>query len=146
MQPAYRATEASATRQRPPGRLALGAWILLLILLIAPASSAQNAPPESPVDLTAPRTLILEDIELTGTGRTPLATVYRFMSLRPGQPIDQAVLIAGVAELRASGLFKEVDFFTRPGTTRGQLVLVLEVKDHSFDFRWAVGNTNLDGW
>ncbi len=146
MQPAYRATEASTTRHRPSGRLAVGVWILLLILLIAPASPAQNAPPESPVDFIAPRTLILEDIEITGTGRTPLATVYRFMPLRPGQPIDQAMLIAGVAELRASGLFKEVDYFTRPGTTRGQLVLVLEVKDHSFDFRWAVGNTNLDGW
>ncbi len=119
---------------------------LLLVFLAVPAALAQNSAPDS---LSAPavsRALILQDIELTGTDRTPLETVYKYLPLRPGQPIDQSTLVDGVQELRASGLFREVGFYTRPGASRGQLILVLEVREHSFDFRWAVGNTNLDGW
>ena len=55
-------------------------------------------------------------------------------------------LVAAVEELRAGGLFRSVDFYTRPGEGRGQLVLVLEVVEHRLDLRWAAGNTNLDGW
>ncbi len=132
-------------RRRLPGRLAVCVLTLLLLTLGSPAV-AQIAPADSLAESIAARTLFLEDIELTGTGRTPLSTVYKYLPLRPGQPIDQAQLIDGVGELRNSGLFKEVSYFTRPGSARGRLILVLEVKDHSLDFRWAVGNTNLDGW
>ena len=134
----------SEARRQSCGRLVACVLALLLFLPTIPAVQAQTtiSLPEN----LAPRSLVLEDIELTGTGRTPLKTVYKYLPLRPGQPIDQLQLIDGVRELRESGLFKEVSYFTRPGTERGRLVLVLEVKDHSFDFRWAVGNTNLDGW
>jgi len=118
----------------------------VLLLLAAPGAIAQSAPPDSLQPPSAVRSLVLEDIELTGTGRTPLATVYKYLPLRPGQSIDQTMLVEGVAELRDSGLFKELSYYTKPGTTRGRLILVLEVKDHSIDFRWAAGNTNLDGW
>jgi outer membrane protein assembly factor BamA len=119
---------------------------LLAILLIGTDALAQTAPADSLSEISTSRILVLEDIELMGTGRTPLSTVFKYLPLRLGQPIDQAALTDGVDELRASGLFKEVSFFTKPGTARGRLVLVLEVKDHSLDFRWAAGNTNLDGW
>ena len=154
MQPELPATTAHSTRRWPHSRLATGVWALLMILLVAPAVPAQTtaqAPAQTTAgdslpELTASRALFLEDIELTGTDRTSLETVYKFLPLRPGQPIDQAMLIDGIEELRGSGLFKDVTYYTRPGTNRGHLVLVLEVKEHSFDFRWAVGNTNLDGW
>jgi outer membrane protein assembly factor BamA len=119
---------------------------LMAILLTGTGALAQTAPDDSLSEISTSRILVLEDIELMGTGRTPLSTVFKYLPLRLGQPIDQAALTDGVDELRASGLFKEVSFFTKPGTARGRLVLVLEVKDHSLDFRWAAGNTNLDGW
>jgi len=122
---------------------------LLALLFLGPLGSpvmAQSTAPDSLPAFTIPRALILEDIELTGTDRTPLSVVYKYMPLRPGQPIDQSQLIDGVQALRESGLFNTVSFFTRPGATRGRLILVLEVEEHSFDFRWAAGNTNLDGW
>jgi outer membrane protein assembly factor BamA len=143
MQPVIRARRAFPSRWRHRILAAVGA---LLLLLPTAAGLAQTAPADAVPDLTAPRALFLEDIQLSGTGRTSLATVYKFLPLRPGQPIDQATLVAGVEELRQSGLFREVDFYTRPGASRGHLVLVLEVRDHALDFRWAAGNTNLDGW
>ena len=94
----------------------------------------------------SPRTLILADVQVQGAMRTNLPTVYRHLGLLPGQVITQNSLITGVENLRQSSLFKSVSFFTRRGAERGQLILVLEVEEHGFDFRWAAGNTNLDGW
>jgi outer membrane protein assembly factor BamA len=110
----------------------------------APPAAAQPADP--PPALDQPRALVLEDIALTGATRTSLATVLLYLPLEPGQTIDQTGLVVAVNELRASHLFKTVNFFTRPGTRRGHLVLVLEVEEPGADFRWAAGNTDLDGW
>ncbi len=119
----------------------LPAVLLLLVMPLltgSPALGQTTAP--------SPRALTLEDIQLEGATRTSLPTVFEFLPLRPGQTIDQGGLLAGVASLRDSGLFEQVDFYTRPGSARGRLVLVLEVKEHGLDFRWAAGNTDLDGW
>jgi len=109
--------------------------------------SAQNfSSGNSNSSLPTPHLLRLADVELVGATRTSVATVYRFLSLHPGQPIDQNVLVEAVNNLRRDGLFKSVSFYTKPGLERGQLILVLEVKEHGFDFRWAAGNTDMDGW
>ena len=120
----------------------------LLVLTLLAWGAGPVAPLLAQTDaVPAPaRVLMLSDIQLEGATRTPLATVYRYLPLRPGQPIDQQSLVDGVAALREGGVFRSVDFYTRPGAQRGQLVLVLEVVEHDLDFRWAAGNTNLDGW
>jgi outer membrane protein assembly factor BamA len=117
------------------------ATTLVCLSLAACSGLAQPLSPD-PAD----RTLTLEAIELTGTTRTALATVLTFLPLEPGQRIDQPGLVAAIDELRASELFAQVSFSTRPGSSRGFLILVLEVKDHSLELRWAAGNTDLDGW
>ncbi|MBK9472228.1 MAG: BamA/TamA family outer membrane protein [bacterium] len=128
----------------------LPALVLMLTCAGATVGSAAAVAPDAPDSLAAPavddRRLHLAAVELVGATRTDLATVYRYLPLRPGQAIDQAALVAAVEELRAGGLFRSVDFYTRPGEGRGQLVLVLEVVEHRLDLRWAAGNTNLDGW
>jgi outer membrane protein assembly factor BamA len=121
-------------------------WAFLALLWWALPAFAQTTPPDSLTTVSEARALILEDVVLEGATRTSVETVYRYLSMKPGQTIDQAGLVDGVSELRQSGLFKDVSFFTRPGSARGRLVLVLEVREHALDFRWAVGNTNLDGW
>ncbi len=122
-------------------------WAMLVLLLLS-IPGGLLAQVELPVtgNASEARSLRLVEVQLEGATRTPLSTVYRYLPLRPGQQIDQAALVDGVAELRASGVFKRVSFFTRPGAQRGQLVLVLEAEEHRLDFRWAAGNTNLDGW
>jgi len=123
-------------------------WPVLLGLclggiLVPAATRAQSADPAPAVDV---RSLRLENVELTGATRTSLATTLEHLPLELGQPIDQTTLVAAVEELRASHLFRQVDFYTKPGDARGRLVLVLEVEEHGADFRWALGNTDLDGW
>lgn len=123
-------------------------WGWFLLLLIGPGSLwAQTAPVDSTVAaIGSARVLFLAEVQLEGATRTSLSTVYKYLPLNPGQPIDQATLVESVAALRTGGLFKAVTFFTKPGAERGQLILVLEVEEHSWDFRWAAGNTDLDGW
>lgn len=123
-------------------------WLpgICLLLAAGPALAQVSLLDSLQTRSSSQRTLYLADVQLSGATRTPLATVYRYLPLRPGQPIDQTALVEGVAELRAGGLFKTVTFFTCPGADRGHLILVLEVEEHSLDFRWAAGNTDLDGW
>lgn len=143
-----------------PRRLArdLALWLSVISLTAAVAgaqtavadstggNSAVSASPPAAEATANPRQLRLAGVELVGATRTTLATVYRRLPLEPGQAIDQAQLVAAVDELRASGLFRSVAFYTRPGQERGELVLVLEVVEHRLDLRWAAGNTSLDGW
>lgn len=110
-------------------------WVAVLIVLATLATGA-----------VAERTLTLASIELDGATRTPLTTVERYLGLAPGDTITQDGLIAAVAQLREGRLFRTVAFYTRPGPMRGAIILVLEVAEHRFDFRWAAGNTDLDGW
>jgi len=119
----------------------LVAAVLVLVSLAAPAGFAQALQPDA-----SDRTLVLEAVELAGTDRTSVATVLTYLPLEPGQPLDQATLVEAVADLRASGLFAAVTFSTRPGSSRGLLILVLEVEEHTLELRWAAGNTDLDGW
>lgn len=119
-------------------------WLVALLLLTPLTAVAQSVPP--PATEAPARSLQLAAVQLEGATRTPLATVYRYLPLRPGQPLDQAALVAAVDQLRASRLFRSVGFYTRPGAERGQIVLVLEVREQGLDFRWAAGNTDLDGW
>jgi outer membrane protein assembly factor BamA len=120
---------------------------------LAVAAGTAPAQTTAPAGLVRPgiadvssRTLHLAEVQLSGATRTPLSTVYRYLCLQPGQAIDQGTLVAAVAELRRGNLFRSVNFYTRPGAERGQLVLVLEVEEHHLDFRWAAGNNDLDGW
>lgn len=126
--------------------MARAALAVALAMVPASAAFAQETPDAAAGGEAAAHQLYLADIQLEGATRTSLETVYRYLPLRPGQAIDQAQLVEGVEALRAGNLFKSVSFYTRPGAERGQLVLVLEVVEHRADFRWAAGNTNLDGW
>jgi outer membrane protein assembly factor BamA len=139
-------TTRSATTARRPGCPQLGrAWashlaplvLLTGLLAILWGSSLAGAPAPS---------LVLERIETVGATRTSDATVALYFPLRPGDPVDQQAILAAVAELRRSGLFESVDFYTRPGSVRGRVVVVLEVEEKGVDFRLGTGNTDLDGW
>ena len=124
-------------------------WALVCVLVwmmtAGPISVATAETPNSAFAAT-PSPLVLESIQLQGTERTSLSTVLLYLPLEPGEVVDQAALVAAVDELRRSALFARVAFFTKPGTERGRLILVLEVTEHRFDVRFGIGNTDLDGW
>ncbi len=139
-------TTKAATQARPPacpqpGRLRAGprspiVWLAGLLVLLCGAAHAGAQVPE----------LVLERVEVAGATRTSDATVALYFPLRPGEPVDQQTILAAVDELRRSGLFESVDFYTRPGSARGRLIVVLEVQEQGVDFRLGTGNTDLDGW
>ncbi|HPF69554.1 MAG TPA: BamA/TamA family outer membrane protein, partial [Candidatus Krumholzibacteria bacterium] len=119
---------------------------LALLLALGLGGAAAVARADDPAAAEPAHRLVLESVELEGATRTPLSTVLLYLPLVPGQDIDQGSLVAAVDSLKGSGLFPEVGFYTRPGSARGRLVLVLEVREHGMDVRWAAGNTDLDGW
>jgi outer membrane protein assembly factor BamA len=137
-------------RGTTPLRFRRAPWLLLLglfLLLVSTPAFARETPPDSlQIQPATARTLYLAEVQLSGATRTDLSTVFRYLPLHPGQAIDQTALVEAVDELRNGGVFKSVSFFTRPGAERGHLILVLEVEEHTLDFRWAAGNTDLDGW
>ncbi len=96
-----------------PHRTRTLAWLLAALLLGPAGARAVAAPAPAPTAAPA-HTLVLDAIELTGTDRTSLEVVQRYLPLRPGQAIDQAGLVAAVDELRQSSLFAHVAFYTKP--------------------------------
>ncbi|MBK6898637.1 MAG: BamA/TamA family outer membrane protein [bacterium] len=90
--------------------------------------------------------LTLQSIEVRGNGRTSSAVVERQLGLRPGQPVDGALLAEAVEDLRRRELFTSIAFHTRPGDERGAVVLVLDVVERGPDLRFGTGRSDLDGW
>jgi outer membrane protein assembly factor BamA len=121
----------------------VGLCALLLALALAPALPAGAQHIETPV---AAAELVLEAVELEGATRTDLATALLYLPLAPGESVDSARLQDAVAELRASELFASVEFYTRPGSARGRVRLVLEVVEKGLEFRLGTGYQDLTGW
>lgn len=137
-----------ARRPRFPAgcrRLASGCLLLAALAGLAALPALPAAAAAAPAPAAAPR-LILESVELQGATRTSTATVLRLLDLVPGQPITQAELAGAVAALRARHCFDAVDYYTRPGSARGAVVLVLEVRERGIGWRLGTGQSDLDGW
>ena len=83
---------------------------------------------------------------MKGNTRTSDQMVRRQLGLQPGQLIDQDQINTAVASLRGRRLFQKVDYFTKPGSRRGSVILVLIVQDSSSQLRLGTGQTDLDGW
>jgi len=139
---------------RPDRITAISLSIVLMTIVYASACLALDDGPASARASgahandasTVVKRLTLEAVEPHGNTRTSLDVIERYLGLSSGIPIDQADLLAAVARLRDSDLFDAVDYYTRPGETRGTLVLVLEVEERGPDLRLGTGNSDLDGW
>jgi outer membrane protein insertion porin family len=115
---------------------------------VQPASS--RTAPEASADTAAvsrARTLRLESIEILGNKRTRASIIEAYIELRPGDPIDLEVIDGARERLIVTDFFDRVDFSTRPGSVRGQIVLVVEVEERGFpSFETGFGYDNLYGW
>ena len=121
--------------------------VALGLVLAAPATQADPDPQPQPIAAkSAAKTLTLERIELPADAKTTSAVIEGYLGLKPGDPLDQARLRAGIDNLRASGLVESVDFYTKRGSERGALVLVLELRERGPGLRFGTGNSDLDGW
>lgn len=114
--------------------------VLLALTCLAPAASSLPGLP----------LLHLEEIRIEGLERTDRSAVLEHLGLAEETTVGQAELVDAVARLRESDLLAGVEFYTRPGSSRGRIVLVLETTEHRRDPRWSVelgaGNSDNDGW
>jgi outer membrane protein insertion porin family len=94
-----------------------------------------------------PRVLVLESIEIAGGTRTPKSIVLEYIALSPGDEVTVEALESSRERLLATDYFKSVEFSTRPGATRGAVVLVVDVEDRGFPtFETGFGYDDLQGW
>ena len=112
---------------------------------VAAHASPRSNPPGG-MSNSAAKTLTLEALEFLGNSRTSADVMIGYLGLEAGSGLDQDAIFAGIERLRASGFFETVEFYTRPGSERGAVILVVEVKEIGPGLRFGTGNSDLDGW
>jgi hypothetical protein len=119
-----------------------------LLLALAVTSVAVATTPTSAAPSTAgPRTLVLEAVTVNPDTPAVAALVDRHLALRPGEPVDSAVLTAVRSDLEATGYFREVVLYTSRGREPGLIVLHVQVRlDRKLRFLTGFGHDPLDGW
>lgn len=93
------------------------------------------------------RVLRLQSIEVTGNTHTRPDIVLRHVGLEAGDVVTAGALESARRRLLATDYFTEVSLFTRPGSRRGAVVVVVDVEDRSFPtFETGFGYHDLYGW
>jgi outer membrane protein assembly factor BamA len=75
-----------------------------------------------------------------------METVRRDFPLREGDAIDAPTLNAALEDLRRADLFETVEMSTEPGSERGDVRVVLDVREKGVQLRIGTGYTDLSGW
>ena len=93
------------------------------------------------------RQLVVEGIEITGNFKTRPTVIHRYLTVAAGEPISPEDLLISEQRLSETEFFKQVDVYTRPGSEKGRLVVVVEIEERKWPrFRFEGGNGELDGW
>jgi outer membrane protein insertion porin family len=88
-----------------------------------------------------------ESVRVTGNRRASEQTILGYLLLRPGDAITPEAIDSARRRLVATDYFSEVSLSTRPGTLRGAVVLVIEVKEHGYPtFETGFGFHDRHGW
>lgn len=93
------------------------------------------------------RQQIIENIEIVGNSKTHPNVILRHMTIRKGDPVDVDAITASIQRLSQTNFFKEVDFYTKPGSEKGKLIVVIEIRERKWPyFQFEGGHSDLDGW
>jgi outer membrane protein assembly factor BamA len=113
----------------------------------------QNAPEEPPAAVTTSESppgkmLLLEKVVVSGNDRLEDEDILDAVELSPGDAIDAAVLESGHDRLMdAHPIISSADFFTTPGTTRGAVVLEIDIVERSsLSIETGYGYHDVHGW
>ncbi len=126
----------------------------LMLCLTAFTGMVVAAPSAPGADIYGPpaqRMLVLERIEILGLEGTSETAILDALGLGSGMEVDQSMLVDAVASLKAEQIVAGIEYFTRPGSERGRIVLVLELKDEKprtnpMSMSMGAGNSDSDGW
>lgn len=93
------------------------------------------------------RQQIIENIEIVGNSKTHPDVILRHMAIRKGDPVDIEAIAISIQRLLQTNFFKDVDFYTKPGSERGRLIVVIEIRERKWPyFQFEGGHSDLDGW
>lgn len=96
---------------------------------------------------TMNRDLIIEDIEIEGNKKTKPGVILRQMTIKPGDVLDPVELIENTARLEQTNFFKEAEIYTRPGSQKGLVIVVVEIRERTWPYyRFEGGHSDLNGW
>ncbi|MBN2000517.1 BamA/TamA family outer membrane protein [candidate division KSB1 bacterium] len=91
--------------------------------------------------------LVLEDIEIIGNKKTNDHVILRHLSVQPGDTLGPGVLVVNKNRLDATKFFKSTDVYTKPGSEKGLVVLVVEIEERKWPaYYFKGGHGDLDGW
>jgi outer membrane protein insertion porin family len=118
-----------------------------VLLAIGPASSPAQPSRSLSASSSDSRLLQLEAIDIRGLVRVEESVVLRYLGLHPGDRIDVDILEQSRADLMATDYFTSVEFSTRPGSSRGAVILVIELEERHYPlFETGFGYHDLHGW
>lgn len=116
------------------------ALIVLLLLIFCPFPAVGQEGARG-------RQLIVEGIEIEGNSKTRPQVISRYLVLEAGSPITSEALLVSKQRLIATQFFKQADVYTRPGSQKGKVVVVVEVEERKWPYyRFEGGHGDLDGW
>lgn len=93
------------------------------------------------------RFLIIEDIEYEGAEKTEEFVFERYLTFHPNDTLNLSSLKETEARLIATDFFKNVEIYTKRGTKRGYLIVVVEVEERKWPkYRFEGGHNDLSGW
>jgi outer membrane protein insertion porin family len=91
--------------------------------------------------------LVVERIEILGARKTKPQVIHRYLSFQEGDAFTPELVEHDYQALVTTNFFKRVEFSTRPGSARGKVIVVIEVKERSAPtLEFAGGYSELDGW
>jgi outer membrane protein insertion porin family len=135
-----------ATMRHPHGIFA-GAVFALVLASAVPAFALAGARGAQSADEAASRTLRLESVEVNGNHRASDEVVRRHLGLSPGDEVTVEVLESARLRLVATDYFSSVEVYTRRGSVRGAVVVIVDVVEHGNPvFETGFGYHDLNGW
>jgi outer membrane protein insertion porin family len=98
-----------------------------------------------------PNIRVIESILLQGNKKTEQEVITRRLTIQEGDTIDASHLAELLDQnrriLTRTNFFKEVDLYPQPGTARGNIVVVVEIKERKWPFfQFEGGHNDLNGW
>ncbi|MCG8603432.1 hypothetical protein MJD09_00315, partial [bacterium] len=97
------------------------------------------------------RSFVIERVRIEGASKTSHDVIRRYLTIARGDTIVMARLLWLLEQdgrrLSQTNFFKQVDYFTEPGSERGLLVVVFDIQERRWPyFQFEGGHNDLDGW
>ena len=97
----------------------------------------------TPVD----RNLYIEDIKIEGNHKTNPSVILHHLTFKIGDPLDAETILNNILILQQTEFFKDVDIYTKPGSRKGLVIVVVEVVEYKWpSYRFEGGHSDLNGW